>query len=253
MSNKNPIHGFKKARWWQKKWFAETLSAVPAAAAAFVAAYKAKLDSGDEVFWILVFGGCWLTLSLIFKVIHAKYQDDKEKEANSHDGLTAALWVLHESVARVAGLPEADFKKLRVTFHRVVPPLNDTDKIEQVVNYVGGERNGAGRFFPIRSGITGSAIRTNEVLFMDRESENFNDYQRELIKEWHYTEKDAREATSDRFSAMAIPVKSRDGQKVLGVVYLDCDQKKFFANPQVAEAVMNGCGGITRYIGERYV
>ncbi len=88
---------------------------------------------------------------------------------------------------------------------------------------------------------------------MERASENFIDYQRELIRTWHYTEKDAREATSDRFSAIAVPVQSKDRQRVLGVVYLDSDQREFFTPQKVSEAVMNGCSGISRYIGERYV
>jgi len=88
---------------------------------------------------------------------------------------------------------------------------------------------------------------------MDRQSDSYESYKQELIKHWHYTESDVRNITSDRYSAIAVPVQSKNGQDILGVVYLDCSEKNFFSPSAVSEAVVSGCTGIVRYTGERYV
>lgn len=251
----NPIHGVKSKGLLDKKWFVELFSAGPVVVGGIVAALKAFDESKNPLIWQILFAICfWLLAGSIIKIISAHRQDKKDDDLRSHDGLMAAMHVVHEMAARAGNLSAADKSKcLRATFHRVLPPLGESDHIEQIIDYVGGDANGVGRTFPIRSGITGAAIREDEVYVMERESESFDDYKRELIRDWHYTEKDARNATSDRYSAMAVPVKSKDGQTVLGVVYLDSNQKDFFSPQPVTDAVINGCAGITQYIGERYV
>ncbi len=87
---------------------------------------------------------------------------------------------------------------------------------------------------------------------MDRQSESYEDYRRELVADWHYTEHDVENITSDRYSAVAVPIRSKNGQDILGVVYLDCREKNFFSPPAMRDAVHNACLGIARYTGERY-
>jgi|GEM_PF-710972 len=252
---KNPIHGLQKKGLLDRKWFPELIASGPAVLAAAAGAYKASTEPNLElVAWMLAAGCVWLSIGSIIKVIHAKRQDSKEDDLRSHDGLVAALHVLHEVVAKAGGLPDDEKAKcLRATFHRVLPPLDETDHIEQIVPYVGGDGGGAGRKFPIRSGITGKAIREKAVFVMDRQSDSYESYKQELIKHWHYTESDVRNITSDRYSAIAVPVQSKNGQDILGVVYLDCSEKNFFSPSAVSEAVVSGCTGIVRYTGERYV
>ncbi|MDQ0569964.1 hypothetical protein QFZ42_001798 [Variovorax paradoxus] len=253
-SKKNPIHGVKKQSLLDRKWFVESLSFVPAVTAGAAASAKFFFESSYVLGWGLAIACAWTVAFSIIKVIHAKRQDERDDDLRSHDGLVAALTVVHELVARAAGLSQEEkMKCLRATFHRVVPPVGESDEIEQIVNYVGGAGDGAGRKFPIRSGITGQAIRENAVFVMDRQSDAYEDYKKELIRHWHYTEKDIRSITSDRFSAIAVPIQSRNGQQVIGVVYLDSSKKNFFSSDAVKEAVANGCWGIARYTGERYV
>lgn len=255
-ANGNPIHGIKRKGFYERKWFSELLSAGPPAIGACVASFKAyhEVSLPPWVFWGAVISFVWLFIASVVKVAVGVKQDKADDEARSHDGLRGALHVLHASVAKAGGLSNEEKDQcLRVTFHRVVPPLDDCDDIEQITPYVGGSWNGAGRKFRIRSGITGKAIRDNAVFTMDRQSESFEDYKRQLISDWGYTEADARTFTSDRFSLMAVPVTSTGGHAVLGVVYLDCRNKNFFASEAVQSAVLNGCAGIVRYTGERYV
>lgn len=253
---KNPIFGIKRKRIYEKKWFIELLGAGPPAIAALVAAYKAYEDAALPA-W--VFGGAllafiWLAIAAVVKILVAKTQDESDDEQRSHDGIRGALHVLHSAVAKAGGLSDEEKDRcLRVTFHRAVPPLDVCDDIEQIVSYVGGKANGVGRRFRVRSGITGRAIRDNAAYTMDRQSDSFDEYQRQLISDWGYTDADAKMFTSDRFSLMAVPVTSLGGQSVLGVVYLDCSRKNFFAQEAVQGVVLSCCAGVVRYTGERYV
>lgn len=255
-ANGNPIHGIKRKGFYERKWFLELLGAGPPAFAALVAAIKAYGD-GSLPPWVFigaVVALIWLCISSLIKVVVGRMQDQSEDDMRSHDGLRAALHVLHATVAKAGGLANEEKDEcLRVTFHRVVPPLDSCDHIEQIVPYIGGTGNGMGRRFHIRSGVTGRAIRDKKPYLMDRESDSFDEYKAQLIADWGYTEADAKSFTSDRFSLMAVPVRSTGGQLVLGVVYLDCSRKNFFATEAVKEAVLSGCLGVTRYTGERYV
>lgn len=250
----NPIHGLKRKRFYERKWFAESISAGPPFIAAAAAAVKAATDNIEWLFGLAVASCVWLIGAAVLKVYQGKKQDAADDEARNHDGLTAALHVLHTSVAQAGKLStEEKDQCLRVTFHRVVPPLDNSDWIEQIVPYVGGNHDGAGRKFHVRTGITGKAVRENGTFVMDRQGESFEDYKKELISSWGYTQKDVEKVTSDRFSLMAVPVTDRDGQEVLGVVYLDCCNRNFFAPEVVKIAVLSCCAGVARYTGERYV
>jgi putative methionine-R-sulfoxide reductase with GAF domain len=51
---------------------------------------------------------------------------------------------------------------------------------------------------------------------------------------------------------MAVPILSADRQHVVGVVYLDSDQRDFFAAEDVQSSIIKTCGGIIAYVNERY-
>jgi hypothetical protein len=251
----NPIHGIKTRGFLEKKWPVEMVSNGPGVLASGMAAYKAAAEPGlTWLAWVAGVVCVWTLGSSMLKVTLAKRQDAKDDELRNHDGLAAALHVLHAAVAGQAGLTSEEKDDcLRVTFHRVLPPLGESDHIEQIVPYVGGGGGGAGRKFPIRSGITGKAILQRAVFVMDRKSESYEDYKKELVSDWHYTDHDVKNITSDRFSAMAVPVKSSKGEEILGVVYLDAKGKNFFASNEMRDTVIKACSGIARYTGERYV
>lgn len=262
----NPIHGVRRRAFYERKWLVEAIAAGPPFIVALYTAYKAwvatSAGSADTVAAqaqlgvdpIILSAACgWLLIASLVKVASAKAQDAKDDLARGHDGLVAALHVVYAVVARVGKLdtPEA-LASLRVTFHRVVPPLESGEHIEHIVKYVGGIGSDPGRQFSIRSGITGRAIREKAAFVMSRQSEKFEDYVNELVKDWSYTQADARQMTMDRFSAMAVPVRGR-GQDVLGVVYLDSSSKNFFASDDMQQTVAAACVGVADYIGERYV
>lgn len=247
--DKNPIHGSEKKKFYEKKWLVELVASGPPAAAAGIGALTAPSSLG-----LLLFGALlWLLVAQSLKVANAYRQDKKEDELRSHDGLIAAMHVLHGLITAGALKTDDDDPAIRATFHRVVPPLRDPQFLEQIIPYVGGDNGGQGRTFSIRSGITGCAVRTgSDVFVMDRQSQSDDDYKQELISDWNYTAADAKKMTMDRYSAIAVPVTDRTGHQVIGVIYLDAKRKSCFSSPEMTQLVIDACGGISTYVGARY-
>jgi hypothetical protein len=134
----------------------------------------------------------------------------------------------------------------------VVPekPNQPVEELEQLVDYVGSSSKGAGRKFSIRSGIIGRAVREKSPYAASRQSDDYEEYIHELVRDWAYTEEDARKLRSDRKSWMAVPIFGLN-HAVVGVVYLDSVEKDFFTK-EVQQLTLNACAGIASYINERY-
>ena len=250
MTKNNPIHGAKPKRWFERKLLVEAGGSVPPLLGGGVGV---ALASSNEARWVLGLSLFWLAGFQVLKIWLANQADKKEEEDRGHDGLKAALYVLNAVVCHAWQQEGASHLKLRSTFHRVIPTLGDAaEQLEQVVPYVGGNGGGAHRKFPIRSGITGQAGRTGEIQVMERESSSEEAYRAELVSKWHYTKGDVAAISTERYSAIAIPVTDRDGQHVIGVVYLDSSEKNCFSSEQMQLAIIEGCNGIANYVGVRY-
>lgn len=251
---KNPIHGKHVRKIYEKKWLIEFFASGPPAVVAAVAAWKSYQSEFDSGLWrYLALALPWLVVVQVIKVVATYKQEAKDDELRSHDGLQAALKVLHAVVKDLFTQKFSEDPCIRVTFHRVVPPLSEPEQLEQIVPYVGGNGDGEGRKFSIRAGITGGAVRQKTVLIMDRQSQDDAEYKKELISTWNYTEADVKKMTMDRFSAMAIPVTNQTGDQVLGVIYIDAKRKNCFSSEDVQKLVIAASSGITQYVGERYV
>src|SRR5262249_24367409 len=110
--------------------------------------------------------------------------------------------------------------------------------------------NGPGRTFSIRSGVIGKAVRARGVVMVMRQSDEYEAFVDELVREWAYTEHDARKLSSDRRSWMAVPVFD-SGSVVCAVVYLDSNQTDFFT-PELQQIILDASGGIATYVNEAY-
>ena len=206
--------------------------------------------------WLLV-GAIWLLLASAVKVLHGREADKEASSKKNHEGLVAALHVVQALAGHICAIKKEDLDTtVRVTFHRIVPlekapdDLGQAEEIEQLVNYVGGNADGVGRRFSIRSGITGAAIRGNTPIWCERVNSDAAAYVKELKEQWAYTEHDAKKMSTDRFSCYAVPILH--GNRTLGVVFMDSDKAQLFAGAEVQQTILVACGGINRYVGERY-
>lgn len=124
------------------------------------------------------------------------------------------------------------------------------EELEQLLPYMGGPGNAAGRRFSIRSGIIGKAVRRKSAFVARREHADHEGFVGELVRDWAYTEHDARKLSPDRHAWMAVPVIGPSKAPV-AVVYLDSSDPCFFTD-EVQDLILAGCRGIAEYTMEAY-
>lgn len=252
------LPGIDEAPWYRKKTTVELVSSVPPVIAAGIAA--ANFFQTRATFWLgwlSLASLVWLLIAATVKINIARDDDKKAEPREAHDGLRAALHVLHATAAHACGFkPDDEKSKLRVTFHRVVPPLEDSRTIEQIIDYIGrqedGKGGGKGRKFCIRSGISGQAARNRTFYFGSRLNADPATYRKDLKEKWSYTVSDAKNISTEAMSWMSIPVLDKSGEHALGVVYLDSAEMNSFDEKARQEAILEACSGLVNYIGERY-
>ncbi|OZI68528.1 hypothetical protein [Bordetella genomosp. 1] len=250
-----PIPSITPAPAWRRRWCVEVLTGLPPAILATLGAIRLWTDTEHPGWWLqgAMFVSFWMILACVFKVFLALRSDNDETPDRALDGIRAAMHVLHAATAQACGIaPGRVSQHLRVTFHRVVPPLEAPTHIEQVVNYVGGNRNGAGRTFSVSTGLTGAAVRTNQPHLLSSTAGSDEEHRRELVVTWGYTATQARERLPGRYSALAVPIGDGPGHLPIAVVYFDSDLRGLFDEPDAYQAIMALCDGVNHYIHERY-
>lgn len=249
------IPGPKRDRLYEKKGFVEAIAILPPLVTAAVGAAVNVRDPARRTLGVwLAAATVWLLAASVIKVLHALAQDRDRKRTQDYDGLAAALEVLHSTVRGRTGLGPHGDGMLRVTIHRVVPARKKgraPQELEQLLPYVGARSpGGKGRTFSIRSGIIGRAVREKAAIAATRVSEDYEAFLGELIRDYAYTEEDARALSPDRRSWMAVPILgNRDAP--IAVVYLDSALPEFFT-AEVQQLVMDACRGIAVYTREAY-
>ena len=250
----NHIPGTAAKHFWTSKWFVELFSSVPPMIIAALGCWRFYDDPATKLLAYFAGGAAlWLVASSGLKVVSTYKQDLKDQSDKDHRDLRAAVHVLHSTVAGICKLDNAtSHKKLRATFHRVVPPIDQSEQLEQLVNYVGGDGNGIGRKFSIRSGVTGKSAATLAPYTHHRLGGDDKDCRRELKESWGYTDKDLKSLSLDRFSALAIPVVAKNGTHAVGVIYFDSPDKSLFRDKMRLALIVTACDGLSKYISERY-
>ncbi len=254
------IPGLNPAKWHDKEWVVEGFASVPPIIVALITGLNFYYDpTKPKVLALVLFGAAvWLTLATFFKVRRAEAKDQERKRLTSPDGLLGCVMVLYQVLRSHKGTAEgADPAKLRLTIHRVVPTKTnvsgaETLELEQVLPYVGAEGGEAGRRFSKRSGIIGFVLRDKRPYAAERQNEGHEEFVDELVKNWSYTQAEARALTSDRQAWMAVPVFDRDkNEEVGGIVFLDSCDKNYFDDATIL-LITHACAGITDYIDKRY-
>ncbi len=254
MRRPQPIPGVKPPPFWRKHWFEALITGVPPLVTAAVAALKLDGEDGSRPLVMALWGSvAWLALVMVMRIWLARGKDAEAEPQRVHDGLRAATLTLHAAVAQICDLsPDESRLALRVTFHRVVPPLSPMREIEQIVPYAGGRGDGAGRRFPVNVGITGLALRNREPYLMSSHAADEAAFRQELVRWCGYTDKQAEERQPGRVSALAVPVHDRGGQHPLGVIYLDSNVAQIFDDDATYQAILAACQGVVDYVSERY-
>jgi hypothetical protein len=244
----------RKERFYEKKYVVELVAMLPPLVTAAVGALVSLGDPAKRALgWWLAGATAWLALASLVKVLHAAVQDRERKRVRQYDGLRGSLWVLYE-VVRGAAMRESGDGSLRVTIHRVVH-LEKKDgageQLEQLLPYVGGKGGPPRRTFSVRSGVIGLAARQKNAVVVSRKSDGPADFARELIRDWGYTEDEARAVSSDRWAWMAVPILSPTMVPV-AVVALDSSVPGFFT-AEIQQVVVDCCRGVGAYILEVYL
>lgn len=249
------IPGRRVDRWFEKKAVIEALATVPPVLAAAIGALTSLSNPQTEAIgWWLAAGVAWLVAASIAKVLHARAEDRERRRADQHDGLNAALKVLFAVLCAAAGITgyEQQGGRLRLTLHRVVTHgrNGETEELEQLFPYLGAPGDQAGRRFSIRSGIIGRAVRRKNAMVATRENDGHEEFVGELVRDWSYTEAEARRLSPDRYAWMAVPIIGPTGAP-LAVVYLDSSEPDFFTD-EAQDLILAGCRGIALYTMEAY-
>lgn len=245
----------KTPRFYEKKWTVEAIAIGPPIILAGIAAWSSWFDVTKRwQGWIYMVAVAWLGIASICKVAQAKTQDDVQKYNQGHDGLFGAVHTIYGAISTHKNFSEQHDERLRITVHTVVAANGQDsapEELEQLLPYVGGQGGAVGRRFSIRSGIIGKAVREKAVFAFMRQNDDYEAFVNELVKDWAYTEKDARRLRSDRKSWMAIPIFESDTKTVIAVVYLDSSDRNLF-DEEVKWLAMAGCSGIALYTNKRY-
>lgn len=248
------IPGPQKERFYEKKYIVELIAILPPLVTAAVGAMVSLADPAKRTLgWWLVGATAWLALASAVKVLHAAVQDRQRTRVEEYDGLRGALCVLYEAVRRGAGLVQVGDGTLRVTIHRVVQPRTggaSAEELEQLLPYIGGTGGAPGRKFSVRAGVIGKAAREKRAVVVRRQSDSYPGLVSELVRDWAYTEDEARAVTPDRQAWMAVPILGAD-LAVAAVVYLDASVPGFFT-ADVQQLIGNACSGVATYIVEVY-
>src|SRR3546814_8662796 len=154
-------------------------------------------------------------LTSIWKIFIAREIDDKEEPEIVHEGLYASVSTMQVMLSHYCRKRNCG-KDIRATFHRVVPPLGNATKIEQVITYAGSTANGIGREFSINTGITGQAIRRRKPITMSSTVGTEANHRGELVADWGYTETQEQPLTKGGFSEEAFPELDTPDKQELG-------------------------------------
>ena len=199
-----------------------------------------RLDS------ITALGGVLGLLAFAGTLLSFQQARRKESQAGaaSRDlaGLNGALCALRRVLLlRQVGDAEALRKMLRLTVHRY-----DGESLEQLVDYVGGDGGGVGRSHSNKSGVVGTCVRTGKFAVEVRRAKDSEAHVEELVRDHHFTEKEARSLTQDRWAWAAYPLSDGAG-KVTGVLFLDSNNPKFFSD-HCRKVISEGCEGLADYL-----
>lgn len=203
----------------------DVAAAALAAVVGVVGAWKFFRDDQPAVGWLLA---VCAVLACGVAVAKAAVTWRQKEAARSPHLLETGLHVLYEML-QLAQETDSPFDHgLRITVHVPIPG----ERLQQVIDYVGDQRDGArkaGRIIPAGVGIVGRVLREGEAAYSTREHANYNAYIRELVAKWQYTKEQAERVHPGTMAWMAVPIPDATGT-VRAVLYLDSTDPDYFTD-----------------------
>jgi hypothetical protein len=192
----------------------------------------------------LLVAAATVAIFILAAVKHVIGLAEARKKESIHE-LEGCLHTLHAVLDPTSFDPSL---VLRLAIH---VPVNDA--LEQVTEYIGvpPRKGRRGRQFPANSGIIGKAYRENTVLVARRANDDYQLYLQELVREWNYTEDQARLLNPGAMEWMAVPIFDPDSATVQAVLFLEASKRDFF-NEMRQELVLLAVSGVAIFIGKRY-
>lgn len=93
-------------------------------------------------------------------------------------------------------------------------------------------------------------MREKAVLAATRTNDDHESFIRPLVREWAFTEADARALRHDRQSWMAVPILG-PGRTVVAVIFFDSAIPDFFT-AHIQQVVTNASVGVMNFVLETY-
>lgn len=239
----------------QRRAVQEILTGVPTVVGAVGASVNAStnLAAPAWVYPALIVSGGVGSIGLWLKGRTAHREDQARVKVPAAKELLAPLYTLHAELCPDLGIQDPSEKAaLRITIHRVDWDEPDEGKrLEQAVEYVGGstdDKRCRGRRFPLRAGVIGTCAKDGTPIYAHRTGEDLDAFRREMVKDWHFTEKEAKGLTEDRWSYAAYPILL-EGKSLAGaVLYADTPKRGAFKNKAVQKKLDRWCVGFAQFL-----
>lgn len=199
---------------------------------------------GWFVVMVVVVGFAQLGASIV-KVLATVKAENNEDQIHSLEG---CLHTLHAFLMET--VHDDTDPGIRITIH---VPTKKGDELIQVLDYIGNQRatKTAGRRFKVQSGIIGLAYREGKVLCASRVKASHEEFVRELVTTWGYSESDARKINPATMSWLAVPLCPAGKTKADAVVYVDSLLPGFLEQSERQALVATACDGIARFVDSR--
>lgn len=143
--------------------------------------------------------------------------------------------------------------QFRLTLHRIAR-IQDDVVFQQISRYAGTRTKGAvGRVITIKAGLVGMVCRHGAPLIVTRE----RDFD-QLWKDVDLEGAGARGVRESVMSMLACPffapkAKADDPPSVLAVLFMDSEEKAFFADQSVLKLIYSACKGFVRDLDEKKI
>ena len=246
----------QKSDWRKSKWLTECTGSLPPVVVTGISGDLAwhKSHVLSLIFFavasIYAVAGC-------LKAWRAYTEDKKEDDSKPPGAIEGCLYVIHRLICKIYDINDVKNGTVRVVLHRYLPKdaKTGTDAhFEQITKYVGGSGGPINRTTPVYCGLAGKAIRTKQIEFFWRTSEDYGAYRDELVDEFSYSKEQVNELKEDRWSACAVPMfQEGTSDEVIGVLFIDSSEKWMLEDDWGITVLLAACQGLNEYILKRYI